>query len=334
MSIDPTKIKTYVDQFGIPEETVLRIAVDEGFMRRAALVNGQFMLKGSYVTRQYLEEGWKRIPGDLDWVGFGDLDERELTQWVTAVTETSIDDGVRFRSFSENAFWRSIEHAMDDATPTVNTDLLAWVGDKPLEIRRMDVTCGLTIEPMPGPLAYRPQFGEAFEMRLSCPLELQVAWKLHQCMVRPRFQDLLDLILLLRENVIDRKPVWRALKQECYSIPILQQFNWLLDAELGRHPDWRRERSGKHSASEQYSVWRNAAGWDSPLYQDEVNLALLYVDKSSVPATFEELLSELAAHLKSAGFTRVPMGETAHELAINGARASIKGLFNRWIGGK
>jgi hypothetical protein len=39
------------------------------------------------------------------------------------VTELDLDDGVMFRSFRENAFWRYIDYAMADDFPTVNTDI-------------------------------------------------------------------------------------------------------------------------------------------------------------------------------------------------------------------
>ncbi|HEY0062657.1 MAG TPA: hypothetical protein VGC21_11080 [Telluria sp.] len=213
----------------------MRIAVEEGFLRRAAIVNGPFILKGSYVTRQQFTDGWRRIPGDLDWVGLGELDAVALTQWVTAVTETELDDGIRFRSFYENAFWREIEYAMDDDFPTVNTDLQAWVGEVAHEIYGMDLSFGLTLQPPPCALAYRPQFGDSFVLPLSCPIELQIAWKLHQCLVRPRFKDMLDLILLLRENAVDPVLILRAPEDECrHDGTPMVRLNWLLEAVATR----------------------------------------------------------------------------------------------------
>ncbi|ATQ77334.1 hypothetical protein CR152_24550 [Massilia violaceinigra] len=58
------------------EATAQRIAVKEAFLRRAALVDGPFMLKGSYVTSQQID----------DWVGLDGVDAGALTAWLTAVT--------------------------------------------------------------------------------------------------------------------------------------------------------------------------------------------------------------------------------------------------------
>jgi hypothetical protein len=108
MNVDIGVIFDTATNLGLIERTAFRIAAEEAFMRRAAIVNGPFALKGSYVTRQYLKEGWKRIPGDLDWIATEPLDVDVLTKWVTAVTETDADDGIHFRSFSENQFWENM----------------------------------------------------------------------------------------------------------------------------------------------------------------------------------------------------------------------------------
>lgn len=321
MTIDATTIKNYSDQFEVPQADVLRIAVEEGFLRRAALVNGPFMLKGSYVSRQLLAEGWRRIPGDLDWVGLGALDARELTQWVTSVTEAKVDDGIRFRSFSENVFWRMIEYAMDDDFPTVNTDLLAWVGEQSFEISSMDVSFGLKLQPAPGPLAYVPQFGEPFVLPLSCPLELQIAWKLHQCLVRPRFKDMLDLTLLLRENTVDAAVIWNALEDECrHDATPIARFNWLLDGTIGQHANWRtmqRERS----PAQLFSLWRNPGKEHGENYWGELALPQIYVGDIAVANTFADFLAGLAEQLKRAGFAHVTPGPSG-----------VKGVLARWIG--
>ena len=297
MMIEVAERRAYAEQMGMREEDVLRIAVEEGFVRRAALVGGPFALKGSYVTRQFMHEGWRRIPGDLDWVGTGELNEAELNQWITAVTEIELDDGIRFRSFKENAFWRRIDYAMDDDFPTVDTDLLAWVGETEYVIHSMDVSFGLKLVPAPHPLDYRPQAGASFTVPQVCPLELQIAWKLHQCLVRPRFKDIFDLTLLLRENAVDRATVWQALQDEClHDGTSLERFNWLLDGFLRHHPAW----IGR--VAEDFTKWLNNSDyycwWEAPL-------ALLYVGDSKVPPTLEEFLAGLSTELKQAGFTPV-----------------------------
>lgn len=296
MTIDVAALREYEKRLGIRENEALRIAVEEGFLRRAALVGGPFVLKGSYVTRQFIDEGWRRIPGDLDWVGTGELNEAELNQWITAVTETELDDGIRFRSFKENAFWRSIDYAMDDDFPTVNTDILAWVGETECRISCMDVSFGLKLMPAPRRLEYRAQFGDPFTVPMVCALELQVAWKLHQCLVRPRFKDIFDLILLLRENMIDSAAVWQALQDECrHDGTPLERFNWLLDGSVRQHPGWSAR------VVNDFPGWRHEPdyfSWEPPL-------AWIYAGDAAIPKTLNEFLAALALELKRAGFKQV-----------------------------
>jgi hypothetical protein len=212
------------------------------------------------------------------------------------VTETELDDGIRFRSFKENAFWRRIDYAMDDDFPTVDTDLLAWVGETEYVIHSMDVSFGLKLVPAPHPLDYRPQAGASFTVPQVCPLELQIAWKLHQCLVRPRLKDIFDLTLLLRENAVDRAAIWQALQDEClHDGTPLERFNWLLDGFLRHHPTWIDRVAGD------FRKWRTEPDY----YCWEAPLALLYVGDSKVPSTLEEFLAGFSTELKQAGFTPV-----------------------------
>ena len=55
-------------------------------------------------------------------------------------------------------------------------------------------------------------------MKNSCPFSLQVSWKLHQLLVRPRLKDVFDLIFLLKHdrfNSSEREKILYALKKEC-----------------------------------------------------------------------------------------------------------------------
>lgn len=179
----------------------------EGFIRRAAAINMPFMLKGSYITRQYFKNPEDRIPNDLDWVYLQRItsvnESKEIFDgWATVVTEYDAAhaiDGVLFCSFSENAFWRQIDYAMDDDFPTVNTDLAYLIDEsEALEEFSMDVSFNLPIKEKPIQLNYTPLRGTPFILPFTVPLALQVAWKLHQTIVRPRFKDVFDLIHLLK----------------------------------------------------------------------------------------------------------------------------------------
>ena len=52
----------------LKKEKELEMLAYEAFIHRAAEVDLPFMLKGSYVTRQYFPDPMDRIPADLDWV--------------------------------------------------------------------------------------------------------------------------------------------------------------------------------------------------------------------------------------------------------------------------
>jgi hypothetical protein len=178
------------------------IIVYEGFLRRAASLDFPVMLKGSYVTRQYFPNPDNRIPGDMDWLYLHPLNSKEdaakaLDEWMIAVSETFEMDGVHFRSFRENAFWRGIDYAMADDFPTVNTDLDASLDGGPVYQYSIDVSYNLPVDVPPVPLLYTPLRGEPFTIPYTVPLALQVSWKLHQTLVRPRFKDLFDLKYLV-----------------------------------------------------------------------------------------------------------------------------------------
>lgn len=99
------------------------IVAFEAFLRRVVLYDLPFMLKGSLITRQYMPSTEIRNVEDIDWVYLNKITVDEankiFTDWMIKVTETELDDGVKFRSFSQNAFWRGIDYAMADDFPTV-----------------------------------------------------------------------------------------------------------------------------------------------------------------------------------------------------------------------
>lgn len=203
------------------------IVAFEAFLRRAVLYDLPFMLKGSLVTRQYMPSTEIRNVDDIDWVYLNKIavDEANkiFTDWMIKVTETELDDGVKFRSFSQNAFWRGIDYVMADDFPTVNTDLMYTIGENSEdyisdELVFLDVSFNLNIDVVPVPLLYKPIFGEPFTIPYTPPLSLQVAWKLHQTIVRPRFKDLYDLSYLLQHSSYDNKALketLQALVNEC-----------------------------------------------------------------------------------------------------------------------
>lgn len=239
----------------------------ESFIRRASEVNMPFMLKGSYVTRQYFPNPADRKPGDLDWLYLERLNDpaisRDLfTKWATLVTELGTNDGVEFTSFSENAFWRMIDYAMHDDFPTVNTDLACWVDEDEIHSLPLDISFNLPVDFPPVPLVYRPLRGEPFIIPYTAPLCLQVSWKIHQTLVRPRFKDLFDLIHLLRHSSFTPETLDQSLKalvRECNADSIaLYRFQYFLQGDLDRLFDgsisalWDYWRHQIDSGSRQY----------------------------------------------------------------------------------
>lgn len=309
---------------------VLNMLVAEAFMRRAAMVNGPFALKGSLVLRQYLPDPDERIPGDMDWIGMGELDETALNRWTEEVTAVRLDDGVEFRRFSENGFWRLMDYAMDEDFPTVNTDLLARVNGETHELRGMDVTYGLKLDPPPLPLSYRGMDGTVFEMPATCSLELQVAWKLHQSLVRPRFKDLVDLLWLLKANRLEVEKTTAALRDECDKDKVpLGRLAWLLEGTLAQHPMYTAPAHGRAaSMAERYAGWLTGA---AHVFEPPAKPNFRRPDR--LPPSADDLMSQLGRALRESGFRPFSGAPAAGAQAPIGTQASATwwAKLKRWL---
>lgn len=204
-------------------EDELQLLSIEGFLRRASQINMPFMVKGSVITRQFMNVPEMRTVADLDWVYLHELNSDDkagklFSDWTRQVTEVRAEDGVKFRSFRENDFWRRIDYAMSDDFPTVNTDLLCHVDGQLNDRLSMDISFNLSIDYAPEPLWYQPKYGDAFLLKYTCPLPLQISWKLHQTITRPRTKDIFDLIQLLKHQDFNEdvlKKTMKALINEC-----------------------------------------------------------------------------------------------------------------------
>ncbi|OMF13243.1 hypothetical protein BK131_15090 [Paenibacillus amylolyticus] len=213
------------------------IVVLEALLKRASLVNSPFVLKGSLLTRQYLENPNVRYVDDIDFL-YTDRIETEdqaneiFTDWMIRVTEMDLNDGIVFRSFRENAFWRRIDYAMADDFPTVNTELAFYIDSEPRSENvyedddelHLDISFNLDLDEKSVALSYQPLVGEAFVVPHTVPLSIQIAWKLHQTIVRPRFKDLYDLQHLLSNPSYDQqalKETLQTLVNECSMDPAI-----------------------------------------------------------------------------------------------------------------
>ena len=204
----------------ITDGDYLNLLTFEGFLRRASEHDSNFILKGSLVTRQFFQDKKIRKIGDLDFIYTKKTDENPediFSDWVQQVTTTEVDDQLQFEEFNRNRFWRFIDYAMHDDFPTTNTDLICWHGKELNQTVNLDISWNLPIEKEIIEIDYVPEIGNPFKVRVPS-LEIQVSWKLHQTVVRPRAKDIMDLIFLFRDNEfgeINRTKILQLFKDEC-----------------------------------------------------------------------------------------------------------------------
>jgi len=275
----------------------------EAFIRRASEIKLPFMLKGSYVTRQYFPAGVDRFPADLDWVYMDYLEheadaEQLFTDWVTQVTELELNDDVKFRSFKENEFWRMMDYAMADDFPTVNTDLLCWVNNEEIEFT-LDISFNLDIPEPTVSLLYQPIQGELFTVPDTVPLSLQVSWKVHQTLVRPRFKDLFDLIYLLKHPSFNQQTLTaclQALINECKADNIdLIKLNYFLTGQFER-------LFPINSIKGNWELWRHKIDTKDFFRSSSWGEGAEFVtDVTKLPAKLDDFLLQLSDSLKQAG---------------------------------
>lgn len=285
------------------EGKVKEMLAYEAFLRRAAMVDMPFMLKGSYVTRQYFPKPEDRVPGDMDWVYTKYIADEATARtifnnWAQTVTELEINDGVRFRSFNENKFWRMMDYAMADDFPTVNTDLVCWIGDEEVDIS-IDVSFNLDLEYGSVPITYKPIQGDVFVVPHTVPLNLQVAWKIHQTLVRPRYKDLFDLIYLVKHPRFTPQVLadtMHALVKECRAGNVdLRLLYAFLNFEI-------TVLLGGNEVKYGWDYWRHQLGENAWQYGIGYERVDHITDADSLPETLKEFLAEFKTAMANAGF--------------------------------
>ncbi|MFK8005023.1 MAG: nucleotidyl transferase AbiEii/AbiGii toxin family protein [Saprospiraceae bacterium] len=194
---------------GIPEITdkdYLVLLAAEGFLRRAAQSSEKFILKGSILTRQYLKNKNHRMARDLDYVYGGPINTSQdatkiFDNWVKNILSTQLaDDIVLARSKYEDEYWEGVDYEMNEDFPTVSSYLYFSYKNEVEENLSFDISWNLPIEEDLVPLWYTPLEGEPFLIPFTVPLVLQISWKLHQTIIRPRAKDVFDVIMLLENN--------------------------------------------------------------------------------------------------------------------------------------
>lgn len=303
----------------------------EAFIRRAAQIEMPFMLKGSYISRQYFPKNVTREAADLDWVYMDYLDDpveanEQFDEWLIAITELEMNDGIKFRSFRENRFWRMIDYAMADDFPTVNTDVLCWVDGEELELR-IDMSFNLDVEQPPIPLLYSPDRGEPFEIPFTVPLSLQISWKIHQTIVRPRFKDLFDLANLVKHSSFDQQTLsqtLQALVNECAADNVdMKRLEYFLRYDFEKLfpkddiiPNWRKWRNN----SKEYGYIRSS-------FLDESASSI--TDPEYLPDNLNDFLSQISESLKNAGIGIHLMNQLPKPARL--ARKNYRDLSNTYL---
>ncbi len=306
------------------ENRNLEMLAYEAILRRAVQLEHPFMLKGSYVTRQYFADPALRIPNDLDWVYLERLEYEDdvpktFNGWMTQLTELYENDGVRFRSFRENAFWRMIDYAMADDFPTVNTDLCCWVEGEEVNPLQLDISFNLPVHLAPQPLLYNPLRGAPFTIPNTVPLALQVSWKLHQSLVRARFKDLFDLMHLVVHPSFTAETSEQSIEElvkECaLDNTDPRRLHYLLNGDWGeifhlldiKFPwdYWRHEIRNEFS------------GW-VPAYFDDT--ASKITDAERLPERLTEFKDQFQQAFQTAGFYSIDiasLNKRSHEVSID-----------------
>lgn len=213
------KYQAYYPDF--KEYDIKNLYACEAFLRRAAIINNQdFMLKGSFVTRNFFIDIKNRIPYDLDFLYLKPINSKQeaeliFNDWMQKITTLYCQDGIYFTQFKDNAFWRLLDYAMHDDFPTVNTDLTAWIGDISFDIS-IDISFNLPFDDKPIPIQYQTPI-DSFIYPSSPALSYQIAWKLHQSIVNIRIKDIYDLTHLVKkiDGQNDVLHILQLLKAEC-----------------------------------------------------------------------------------------------------------------------
>ena len=291
----------------IEEHKLGEMLANEAFIRRASEIDMPFMLKGSYVTRQYFENPNDRLPADLDWVYVNNIADVAIAgdifnEWATAVTEYPMHDGVVFTSFKKNAFWRMIDYAMADDFPTVNTDLSCTVDGKEFGPLRLDISFNLPIDKEPAAeLLYKPLRGKPFTVPCSVALYLQVSWKLHQTLVRPRFKDMFDLIRLVQHPAFDNytlQETMQALADECAVDNVdMSRMVFLLSGDAEK----LFKQDGIHAT---WDYWRNGHRKNPSHNNLLIEKAESITNTDLLPVSLNVFLQQFTDALKKSGFTQ------------------------------
>lgn len=280
---------------------ITEIQAYEGFIRRAAAVNAPFMLKGSFVTRQFFPSIHNRTPRDLDWVYLEEVDDDEMAldifkTWILTLCELDLEDGNQYTCLT-HANWNLVDYAMEEDFPTASL-VLAYrnIENNTLLNIDIEISYNLKMHLSPVPLTLKMSTGVDLTFPLTPPLELQIAWKIHHCITEPRFKDFIDLIYLVStpsfSPTIVKKTIDVVLK-ECrfndVSLIKIEQF-FLHDFEVLFY--------NAEIFFDYWMQWRLSDSMDP----DDLSDAETIFPDCIIPKNIFDLFDEVSAQLNKAGF--------------------------------
>lgn len=199
----------------------------EAFLKRLALVEGPFALKGSLLTRQYLEDESIRKAQDMDFLCTKKIDDKEdaynlFSEWLNEATKINFEDGVIFSPFEDYTDWVDFSYETFDDFETVNTEVEGKYIDKEGKGSHFSINIDISFDFQTTaeivPLTYKSEFFGDIPLKKTIPLPIQIAWKLHQTIISPRFKDIVDLCYLIENPLYKKEDVettLREVKWEC-----------------------------------------------------------------------------------------------------------------------
>lgn len=283
----------------------------EAFLCRAAMFEHPFVLKGSFATKQYFENAIGRTPNDIDWLytlPFEYIYDAEsiFTDWIDTIINTKVNDGVIFKERKKNHFSWTGDYVGDEDFPTAGIDLECSVKGKTLLGGiHVDISFNIEITAQPVPLKYNPLEGGVFTIPKAVPLSMQVAWKMHQTILRPRFKDIFDLIHFLPLQNTDEEAKSQSIQELVNECEInggdIKRLNWYVTENAERYA-YLFEENQIHT-EEFKTLKKELNGIDSVLTIYITDYKHVSTNTNASPQSLSSFLKTFRQALNNTGFT-------------------------------
>lgn len=286
--------------------------VFDSFVKRMDYVNkpllnnySQFVIKGSLLTRQYIKDRTKRRVADLDILYVGPEKDPEtvnvlFTHWLKSVVSVDLKDDIKIQ-LDQYHYWQRIDYAMDDDFPTTSSSLKANWHHHYISFD-IDISWNLPSNFNMVPMDYITENDEVIELKESIPIPVQIAWKLHQTVIRPRMKDVYDIILLLENNTLSKQDLYllyNVYKDECDHGAVNEtDILVFADDKIFRMNDESTAKDFETRVKENEVI--NKFGFDCDFKS--------LIKHSSIPLPYKnekEILSEFSRLLRDSGFVDI-----------------------------